>query len=76
MFKGVNDRFSTKRFAFVLAVLTGLGAPTVLAFMHWENLGSDYFTYMAIVVPSIIAVYTGGKWIDKQPNKSKMEFKT
>jgi len=73
MFRGVNNEFSTKRVAFVLAVLVGLGAPTVLAFLHWKELGSHYLTYMAIVVPSICTLYGGGKWIDKLPNRSKLQ---
>lgn len=77
MFRGVNNEFSTKRVSFVLSVLTGLICPTILAFLHWKKLGSDYLTYMAIVVPAICVLYGGGKWIDKLPNKStKPEFRT
>jgi len=77
--KGVNDEFSTKRVAFVLAILTGLIAPTILVAYNTEFIG-DYLTYMAIVIPVIIGAYVGGKAVDKMPNKngikSNLEFKT
>ena len=62
-FKGVNGEASTKRIAFILAVLVAVIGPNLLLILSMIT-GSEWIGFYQIIIPVIIAAYPAGKFID------------
>jgi len=63
-----TGNYSTKRFAFVLAVLFTFSMPSIILFLfaNTENIVAMWFTFYTVTIPVIIGVYAGGKYIDNR----------